>query len=152
MIPPFANPRQSWNTDNRRGRARPRRAGAYLVEFAVVVPIVFALIFGMIEIGRSYMVTHQLSNAARRGCRVATLAGTNSTQVDQEVQAALAGQRIAGGQTTVYVNDAVADASTASAGDEVTVVVSVSTANVTWLPGLTYVKGNLTGKYSLRRE
>lgn len=122
------------------------------MEFAIVAPVAFAFILGMIEIGRAYMVTHQLSNAARRGCRVATLAGKDSAAVDQEVQAALAGQRITGGQTTVLVNDAVADASTASHGDEVTVVVSVPVADVTWLPGLSYVKGQLTGMYSLRRE
>jgi Flp pilus assembly protein TadG len=117
-----------------------------------VVPIVFALILGMIEIGRAYMVTHQLSNAARRGCRVATLSGKTSAQVDQEVQAALAGQCITGGQTTVYVNDAAANASTATSGDEVTVVVTVPVANVAWVPGLNYLQGHLTGKYSLRRE
>src|SRR5262245_14920432 len=63
-------------------RTKPaRRAGAAAVEFAFVAPFVFMVIFGMIEIGRAFMVNHIAGEIARRGCRAAVVAG-NTTSFD----------------------------------------------------------------------
>src|SRR4029079_7300001 len=56
------------------------RRGAAVVEFAVVSPVFFLLIFGMIEYGRLVMVQQVLTNASREGARVGVLDG--STQAD----------------------------------------------------------------------
>lgn len=48
-------------------------SGAAAVEFALVVPILLALILGMIFFGRAYQVQSSLSMAAREGVRVMAL-------------------------------------------------------------------------------
>lgn len=58
--------------------ARARDRGAVLVESAIVLPVLFALIFGVLETGilvRTYSAT---SNAARSGGREASVAGNDS--------------------------------------------------------------------------
>src|SRR5262245_45030090 len=74
----------------RRSRARCRR-GAYTVEFAIVAPILFLFVFGIIEFGRLLMVQHALNGAARIACRNASLATTiNASGVDVAARNAMA--------------------------------------------------------------
>lgn len=122
------------------------------VEFAVVVPVFFLFVFGIIEIGRGLMVTHLLTNAARAGCREGVLEKKSTADITAAVNAVLNGQGLSGTSISVTVNDKSADASTAVSQDEITVVVTVPVANVTWLPGGGYLNGKLTGQYNLRRE
>lgn len=69
-----------------------RRSGATLVEMAFVAPIVFLLIIGLIEFARLLMVQQALTNAAREGCRRASLANSvNTADVDAAVRTALQG-------------------------------------------------------------
>lgn len=139
-----------------RRQAKPRlgnhpRRGVTAVEMAVVVPVFLFLIFGIAEIGRAYMVTHLLNNAARNGCRTGILSGKSDSDITSAVDSALSG-KVSGYATTVKVNGTVANVSTATSNDEVTVTVSVSAASVTWLPVAKFLTGNLSGSYALRRE
>ena len=65
----------------RSGRARGngRRArGQALVEFALVAPLFFLLLFGIIEAGRFIFYYEMLNNATREGARYAIVNGANS--------------------------------------------------------------------------
>lgn len=62
-----------------RTRHGSRPQGASAVEFAFVAPIVLALIFGSFELTRVIMVKQVMTNAAREGCRTASLATTQTT-------------------------------------------------------------------------
>jgi Flp pilus assembly protein TadG len=59
---------------NRPGAAARRRwtseRGAAAVEFALVLPILLLLVFGIVEFGRTFQVQATLSAAAREGVRV----------------------------------------------------------------------------------
>jgi Flp pilus assembly protein TadG len=122
------------------------------VEFAVIALPFVIIIFGIVEIARGIMVQHQLTDAARVGCRVAVIEGRSDTDVNAAVNSTLAGMGISGASTTVKVNDVTANASTASAYDEITVSVTVPVTQVSWLPFLNYLANNITGQYTLRRE
>lgn len=63
------------NTWVQRGRAR----GQALVEFALIAPIFFLLLFGLIEFGRAVYTIQILDNAAREGARYAIVHGAAST-------------------------------------------------------------------------
>ncbi len=62
-----------------RTHSRPRPGsdgqtrGAALVEFAIILPLLILLIFGIIEFGRGYHAKTTLTHAAREGARVAAL-------------------------------------------------------------------------------
>ena len=129
-----------------------RRRGATAVEFALVAPIAFLLILGLIEFGRALMVQHLLNNAARQGARVATIEGKANSDVTTAITTAMQGQPTTGMTTTVTVAGTVANASTAVAGNEIVVSVSLPVSTFTWLPVPRYMTGSLTGVYSLRRE
>jgi Flp pilus assembly protein TadG len=49
--------------------ARRRRRGQSLVEFALVAPLFFLVLFGIIDIGRYVYVTTAFNQAAREGAR-----------------------------------------------------------------------------------
>jgi Flp pilus assembly protein TadG len=61
--------------------------GAAVVEFALVVPILLLLVFGIIEFGRLYSIQSSLTAAARNGARVMAL-DNNSTAAKAAVTSA----------------------------------------------------------------
>lgn len=54
---------------------RRRERGATLVEFAVVAPLLFLLLFGIIEFGRVVATFNAVNTAAREGARYGTALG-----------------------------------------------------------------------------
>jgi Flp pilus assembly protein TadG len=129
-----------------------KRRGAVVVEMAVVVPVVFAIVLGIFEIGRGLMVIHLLNNAAAAGSRAGVIEGQTTANIQTVVNNALTASGISGGSVTVQVNDGSADASTAVAGDEITVIVNVPVRSVSWVPIPLYLRGSLQGQYTMRRE
>ena len=67
------------------GRSRSKDAsrrghrGQGLVEFALVAPFFFLVLFSIIEFGRAIYVIEMLNNAAREGARYAIVHGLNTT-------------------------------------------------------------------------
>lgn len=57
---------------------RIRASGQAIVEFALVAPVFFLILFGIIEAGRFIVYYETLSNAAREGTRYAIVHGSNS--------------------------------------------------------------------------
>ena len=47
--------------------------GQALVEFAIILPLLFLLIFGIFEFGRAMFIKNSLNNAARSAVRVAVV-------------------------------------------------------------------------------
>lgn len=70
----------------------PKRRAAAIVEFAVVLPLLLTVLFGIIEYGWMFMVRQGVMNAAREGCRVAVLSTTTEpyTEVTERVMESLA--------------------------------------------------------------
>ena len=56
---------------NPRSSRRTRREGAVLVEAAMVLPLVFLFIFGIMEYSRYLMTLHVFTNAANAGATYA---------------------------------------------------------------------------------
>lgn len=131
---------------------RPRRRGAHLVEFALVAPIFFAFVFGMIDLGRGFMVSSLLTNAARAGCRTAVLPGKTNDDVKTAVTNTLKGQGVNGSTTTITVAGGASDVSGAETGEMVTVTVAVPATNVLWLPMEKFLNGTITGQFAMPHE
>lgn len=128
---------------------RKHRKAAAAVEFAVVAPVLFLLIFGMIEFGRMVMVQQVLTNASREGARIAVLDGATASDVTTAVQNYLAGASVSGATVTVTPNPP----SSAGYGEPVTVSVSVGFDQVSWLPAPMFLGGRqLTASSVMRRE
>lgn len=61
------------------------RRGAAIVETAVVLPIFFMIVLGIVEFGRAMMVAQLLTNGAREGARLAALPDATNTSVETAV-------------------------------------------------------------------
>jgi len=125
------------------------------VEFALIAPIFFLLVFGMIEFGRMVMVQQILTNAAREGARLAVLdsptpVGGDNGPVASAVQSYLQTAGISG--ANVAINPP--EPTTAGYGAPITVTVSVPFSNVSWLPVPMFISPGrqLTASVVMRRE
>ncbi len=133
------------------GLFRKQRRGAAAVEFAVVAPVFFLLVFGMIEYGRMVMVQQIIVNAAREGCRAAVLDGSTTSGVKSTTITAMASGNIT--ITTSNVTVSPDPPSNAEFGDPVTVTVTVPFNQVSWLPSPMYLGGkSMTASTTMRRE
>jgi Flp pilus assembly protein TadG len=133
---------------SQRGRDSQSRRGVATVEFAIVAPLFFLLVLGSIELGRALMVQQVLTNASRVGARDAvTLAGTSSSAVT-------AASSFANGASVGGVQVAVSpDPSSASAGEMISVTVTVPYGNVTWVPAPWFMGDKvLTATSVMRKE
>jgi Flp pilus assembly protein TadG len=61
------------------GPPRKSETGSALVEFALVVMLFFAMLFGIIDFGRAFYTYHFLSSAARSATRWAMVNGNECT-------------------------------------------------------------------------
>ncbi len=66
---------QAWSRTRPQHRgARRASIGQSAVEFALVAPLLFLLLFGIVDFGRAMFYQNEVTNAAREGARIAILA------------------------------------------------------------------------------
>ena len=137
--------------NRRRLRRRNRlvnRCGAAAVEFAIVAPVFFLLVIGMIEVGRAMMVQQVLINASRVGARQAVTAGATSSAVQTAVKDYATS--VAVPSVSVSVTP---DPAAAKSGDTMTVTTSVNYNNVSWLASPWFLgRKTLTSTSKMRKE
>ena len=118
------------------------------MEFAIVAPVFFLLVFGMIEYGRMVMVQQMLTNASREGARRAILDGTTTGDVESVVNDYLASGGINGSTISVDPNPP----TTATFGAPVTVTIQIGYDQVSWLPPMFLKNTPLSATSVMRRE
>ncbi len=57
--------------------------GAAAIEFALILPVLIVLIFGMIEFGRAYNAYLAVTHAAREGARLAAVGDFSVSEVEK---------------------------------------------------------------------
>ena len=132
-------------------RIRRDDAGAAAVEFALVLPILLLLIFGIVDFGRLYFTQITLTDAAREGARVLALEGASGSGYTATQAATDATTRVqdaansVGGTVTVTTG-------TCTVGDPVTVTASTDFSFLTPLPNLANLLGitSVTGTGVMR--
>jgi Flp pilus assembly protein TadG len=121
-----------------------RRRGAAAVEFAMILPVFFTVIMGMIEVGRGIMVSQILENAARNAARMAILDNTANATVISTTQSFVASAAGVGNtDTTVHISvngSSGAALSSANPGDTILVTVSLPASKISWVPA-NYLSG-----------
>ncbi len=128
---------------------RKKRLGVAAVEFAVVAPLFFLLLLGMIEIGRMVMVQQIITNASREGARIGVLDGATTANVVNTVNSFLNGGGV-GSATVTVTPDPPSDA---GFDEPVTVTVRVPFSQVSWLPTPMFLGDvQLAAVTTMRRE
>ena len=136
-------------------RRRYSHDGQSLVEFALILPIFFLLLFGILDFGRAVYAYHTLNSAAREGARVAMVDQTITHIEDAVVSHAVALDVDASDVTLDWRTAFAPDAVNSCAGylgttDSVTCLVTV---NVEYTYGaITPLIGNIVGEIDLVGE
>jgi Flp pilus assembly protein TadG len=99
-----------------------RRRGATTVEFAIVVPIIFAMFLGTIEMTRLNFIRHSAANAAYEGARKAIIPGSSFTEATDEALRLMQAVGVGNGVT----------ASLTTLNDTMTVTVTVPVNQNSW--------------------
>lgn len=139
-----------------------RRQGAALVEAALVLPIFFMVVLGIVEFGRAFMICQLLQNAAREGCRKAVTGAYTKAQVTADIKTDMTNGGVKNTNVlniTITVtpdtgNPAVANNEVANAAtrDLINVVVQVPFSQVALIPGNYLGNKMLTGRSAMRHE
>jgi Flp pilus assembly protein TadG len=142
-------------------RPTEKRRGIAIVEAALVLPIFFVVILGIIEFGRAFMVAQLLQNAAREACRKAVTGAYSNSTISSDITSQLQVSGVQPSDVTVSItvtvepgNPAVSnnDVSAATTKDLVNVVVSVPFVEVALIPGNYLAGKTLTGRSAMRHE
>ncbi len=128
-------------------RRRHDRAGAAAVELAIVLPLFFMVIFGMIEFGRGMMAMQIITNAAREGARSCAVSPLTETEV-ATICSDYAEACGINGLTTIVTPDP----TTAIRGEPVAVNVSVNFSDIAWLPPFWAKNTVLRSASTMRKE
>ena len=130
----------------------PRARGIAAVELALLLLILFPLVFGLIEYSWMFLKSQEISGAARDAARIAaTESGTNAL-VDARITQAMTAANLAGsGYSVVTLPSNVASA---PPGTQVQVTISVTYKNIslTGLEKLFPVPTVLQGSTSMVKE
>jgi Flp pilus assembly protein TadG len=99
---------------------------------AVVMPVFFMLVFGLIEFSRAVMIQQTMTDAARAGCRRASLASCNDSGVAEAAARDLLTQ-VVNDPSTCNVAITPNALSALEPGTEITTTVSTNFSDVSWL-------------------
>ena len=145
----------------KRNATTDRRRGTAIVEMALVLPIFFMVVLGIVEFGRAMMVGQMVTNAAREGTRMGIIDGETNATVTAWIESFLNDSiNVAAADVTVTITvdpatgnpDPFDQIGNASAKDLVTVHVSVPFDEVSYIPG-DYLSGkNLSAQSAMRHE
>ncbi len=159
--PAAAPARSACRHPKRRANAFSRRRGAAVVEMALVLPVFFTVVLGIIEFGRAMSVSQMVVQSSREGARLAIVSGSTNSTVESRVKqfvsdtAGVAEDKVS---VTITVTAAANNpnpansVAAANTGDLVNVRVDVPFSDVSLVTGK-YLKDNtLRGETSMRHE
>lgn len=122
------------------------RIAAVAVELAVCAPVMFAMLFGIIEFGWLFTVRHTMVNAAREGARFGSLSGVDADEIEARVRESLDPMGL-NSHASVNISEAEPD------DPVVTVEVTIPQAEVSLVGDFFHFNmGTLRGVASMRKE
>jgi Flp pilus assembly protein TadG len=130
----------------RRQRSRPRRKGAVTVEFAITAPILFLIVFSMVEFARFNMIRHGIDTAAYEGARRGIVPGATANDVEKTAKKVLTAVSTVGGTVTVDPNPLAPNTT------EITVTVQVTLDKNGWIVPHFFQPQTLSRSCTLARE
>jgi hypothetical protein len=111
------------------------------VEVAMLAPFLATLILGIAEIGQFQRAQCYISEAACAGGATGALPGSTNSEIITDAKAFLSSCKMtsASAVVTVKVNDAVADVSTATRNDKISVTVAIPVSAISWTGSHFYI-------------
>lgn len=132
----------------------PQRSGAASVEMALVAPLFFLLILGLVEFTRMGMVKQALTDSARAGCRKAVLVGTITTSdaeaiIRSHLQSTIASANDA---SLCRISFTPTQLEGLESGTTITTTVELNYSDVSWIVPRFLSSTVLRGQATMKRE
>ena len=124
-----------------------RYKGTATVEAALIFPLLLVLVFGVIEYGWMFLKAHQITNAARSGCRIAIRPYATTQDVIDKVTALMATAGITGETVTTNPTDITLENVGVGGTVEVEITVpwvNMAIINLSFLPKPTNLRASVT--------
>ena len=128
------------------------RRGIALIELAIVLPLLLAITFGVMEYGWMFLKASQIANAARQGARVGARPDANTATVNAAIASAMTAAGIPAGAYSGGVTLTPANPATLASGEQFKVRISVPYANIDLGLPLIPTPTNLTSEVTMARE
>lgn len=84
-------------------KVRRRDTGQSLVEFAIVMPVLLAVVIGIFEFGRAWNVRQVITNVAREGARLAVVPSSSESAVRATIDSGLSAAALNPASSTVTI-------------------------------------------------
>jgi Flp pilus assembly protein TadG len=135
--------------DDMKPSIRDHERGAAAVEFAIVLPLLIVLVFGIVQFAIAYNRIQGLQAAAREGARLASLPQSTQGDIDARITSSLTGVALSGAPT-ISVSPSSARPCQGRSGQ--TVKITVTAVTDIDIPLWGSVSKTLTGKGEFRCE
>jgi Flp pilus assembly protein TadG len=137
----------------RRGRRARGDKGVALIEFAIVMPLLFLLVFGIIEFGWAFSQNLDVRHGAREGARLAAVNYGSETAIRNEICTRMS-KTSSGTTVTLQRVDGPEDTNTTTGdiGDKVIVTVSHQYVQLTKMLNFALNNVTLSSKVESRIE
>lgn len=126
--------------------SKRKRAGATLVEFAIVLPLLFLMFFAAFEFCRVAMIRHTVDNAVYEGCRIGIIPGADSSEAEAEARSILSSIGVT--KSKIQVRPKKIDRET----EEVSVRIEVPLDENSFVPNQFVTGRSIIRELTLRRE
>jgi Flp pilus assembly protein TadG len=126
--------------------------GAAAVEFALILPILVLLVFGIVEFSLAFNRQQGLHAAAREGARIASLPSTPTGEIEDRVKTALNGVIDPSDASITITSDGPSTTQPCDQNPGGTVIVRVTFDNTIDVPFLATPSVTLTGRGEFRCE
>jgi Flp pilus assembly protein TadG len=137
---------------------RSRRRASVVLEVALLLPLLLAVILATIEFGYAFYIKHTLQGASREGARRAIISGATNADVQNTVAGAMEAGGLGNSTYTLVIRNgqtkAAASVTSVPAGTPVIVEVQADWSQYSvFLSGLgSWINGSLVGRTTMRRE
>jgi len=122
------------------------REGTAVVEFALVVPIVFILFFAAVEFSRVAMIRHTVDNAVYEAARAAIVPGATAADAQAEARRVLSAVGVV--VPTITVTPSRIDRATPMVSVRISVPINANS----YVPPQYFAGRSITRELTLRRE
>ena len=125
---------------------RKNRDGATVVEFAIVLPLLFLLFFAAFEFCRVAMIRHTVDNAVYEGCRVGIIPGATASDAENEARQILSSIGVNKANVSVRPTNIQRDT------EQVTVQIAVPLDENSFVPNQFVTGRSIVRELTLQRE
>jgi Flp pilus assembly protein TadG len=129
-------------------KRNPKRSGAAVIEFAVIIPVFMLILLGTIEACTMIFLQQSLETAAYEGARVTIVPKTKTSDVEAAANVILTPRKIQNSTITITP----ADFQSAPFGTFIRVTVSAPCNSNSVLPPMFYGSGSLTANVDMMKE